>query len=406
MAAIWKYLSGDLKTDSAEERIARTVCELLTAAFPQSLRAVVLTGSLARGEGTWIGDEVRYRLAGDAEFLVVFKEHAAQLRSAALVSELARAVENQLHDAGVEAHIGLSPVGPEYLRRLRPHIFAYELLEHGEVIWGDGNILTLVRAFSIADIALEDGFQVLVNRIIELLEALSNSSGSISHCVQYRATKLWLDMATSFLLFEREYESTYRRRADKLAQMVLAATGIGGITAGPIPLNHFSERVQLATDYKLGKSDRAPIICGENLAGLIEDAHSLWRWELARLVRSDPSASDDELLSRWTRAQDVVGRMRGWAAIVKRFGPRASARLMPRWARWGLVGSPRRLIYGVASQLFFALPAILAHRVGGSYGKWTRRLPVMNESASAPSWQNVGRAVAWNYHHFLEGTRS
>ncbi len=427
------------KTVSANERVVEAVREVLAGAFPQGLRSVVLTGSLARGEGTWSQEVGRTRLVGDAEFLVVF-EQQAPFPSAQQLALVDREIEEHLYAAAIDAKIGLSALRPGYLRSLRPHIFAYELLEHGRVIWGDMRILSLAPGFAIADIPLEDGFRLLVNRIIELLEAVceSESPRSISDAVRYRAMKLWLDMATSFLLFQGQYESTYRRRAERLAQITLRAEARdNGSIDAPIPLSRFNEQVSLATDYKLGKADRIAGLAArrraggeDELAGLINDAHSLWRWELTRLTGESRCASDDELLNRWIAAQDVLARMRGWAAVAKRHRASASVPLLPRWTRLALKGSPRRLIYAVASQLFFALPANLPGGAsvdprpfvalrsagqalaspwsggGSEWGRLARKLPVMNELEGAGSWRSAGRAVAWNYRRFLEPTRS
>ena len=427
-------LVAPVLSTKSDVQIAEAVGELSATAFPRNLRSVVLTGSLARGEGTWSQDGNWNRLAGDAEFLLVFEEHAA-LPSAERLARLKDAIRTRLRAAAIDAQIGLSPARPNYLRGLRPHIFAYELLTHGEVVWGDTRVLNLAPKFSPTDIPLEDGFRLLMNRIIELLEALceSDSAQSLPYAVYYRVMKLWLDAATSFLLFQGQYESTYRQRAARLARMVSQAEArLTGSADGPIPLSRFNERVSLATDYKLGTSDRpAGLVEGRGPSGrdalleLVNDAQSLWRWELARLT-SCGCASDDELLNRWISAQGVLARMHGWAATAKRSGLTRSARLLSRWGSLALKGSPRRLVYAAASQLFFALPAILGdgesvdcHRLRASkpttcfspsdrIRSWriTRKLPVMNGSAAEVSWRSAGRAIAWNYHQFLETTRS
>lgn len=414
---------------SAGERIAEAVREIACTSFRPGLRSLVLTGSLARDEGTWVHENGRELLAGDAEFLAVFGDHT-QLPSADAVAAAARAVEKRLHESGVEVHIGLSPVGPRYLRRLQPHIFAYELLKHGRVIWGDENILSLAPRFSRADIPLEDGFRLLVNRIIELLEAICTSqpgmsaSSTFSGAVHYRAMKLWLDMATSFLLFQGQYQSTYRQRASALTEMALhSEADSNGSADTPIPFDRFAQRVSSATDYKLGITEGgaiiaegAPLSCASwgslHLRSLVEDAHSLWRWELRRLTGLNGSASDNELIKLWLKSQELAARIRGWAAAVKRYGLLRSAGMLPRWVRLGLKGSPRRLVYAAASELFFGLNPILSNNDLGlsevevRTGQSSHELPVVRKPQAGVSWQSVGRAVAWNYHQFLESTRS
>jgi hypothetical protein len=389
---------------SPTTQIAETVLAILGEASELRLRAIVLTGSLARDEGTWQWRSGRVRMLGDAEFIVVLREDAS-FPSGERLNGLVRDIDGRLRAHGILAKIGLSPVRPTYLKALRPHIFAYELIEHGKVIWGDKRVLDLIPRFSPSDIPFEDGFRILLNRLIELLEVVCEAKciDSLTERVRYRAIKLLLDMATSLLVFERQYESTYRGRATRVAQLVE--------TAGAAPIRRqLAEQVRIATKYKLGESQRSPIQTGKDLLSLVDEVHSVWSWELRRLLGARIGLSDGELLRRWVREQGAIERLRGWGSLAKRYGMRASVKLFPRWIKEALEGSPRRLIYAAGSELFFALPALLdpARRLAGTQG-WSQprwRLPVMSDSPGACSWRRFGCTVGWNYHHFLESTRS
>ena len=163
-----------------DTQIGNTIAELAAAAFPGRLRAILLTGSLARGEGTWLTNGSLVRLAGDADCFAVFNDNAA-LPSPDRVARLQHAMQACLASSGIDAHVGLSPVRSDYLRRLRPSIFSYELTTHAKVVWGDADVLKLAPAFTIADISLDDGFRMLMNRIIELLEAVCASGPNSAH---------------------------------------------------------------------------------------------------------------------------------------------------------------------------------------------------------------------------------
>jgi len=388
---------------SATTQIADEVRVVLGDASQLHLRAIVLTGSLARDEGTWSWKSGRVRVVGDAEFIVVLKDGASFPPNKRLTG-LRRDIEARLRAHGIDVEIGVSPVRPAYFKSLRPHIFAYELLEHGKVIWGDTRVLDLATRFPASDIPLEDAFYLLVNRLIELLEAVCEADhiDPLTESARYRAAKLLLDMATSFLVFQRQYESTYRGRAARLPGLVATAA------PAPIPLNRFAEQVRLTTKYKLGESQRLPITTADDLLVLIEDVHSLWAWELGRLTNADAGASDDELIKRWLTKQGRVQRIRGWASLAKRHGMLASVKSLPRWINQAPKGSPRRLIYAAASEQFFALPALLAGnaRDDSVWRQSHQQLPVIGNSRALSSWRDAAKAVAWNYHHFLESTRS
>lgn len=396
-------------------KIRAAVRAAMAREFPAGLRALVLTGSLARDEGTWLHDERGVRLAGDAEFLAIFEDRVA-LPPPARVATLNRVIENRLCAERIQARIGVVPVGLAYLRGLRPHIFAYELRAHGQVLDGDPRVLELVPRFPAAAIPLEDGFWLLLNRMIELLEALSTAAPEpgvrLAERVRHCAAKLWLDMATSFLLFQGEYESTYRARRAKLAAALAA------VTASPIDAARFQDRTAVATRWKLrdGRGGSPvtiaePTVTVDDLVAQVADVRALWRWELARLGAAfDAEVADHVLMERWVAAQPVAVRLRGWASVVKRHGLRASLKRLPRWAARSTSGSPRYLIYAAASELFFALPALLGPNPlvapAALLERVRRRLPRGDELEGDPSWRGAARAIASNYHQFLEDTRS
>ena len=399
--------SAPIASISYDTQIAETIAELAAAAFSDSLRSVVLTGSLARGEGTWLRDGARVRLAGDADVFAIFNDRTT-MPTTDRVARLQRAVEDRLAADDIDAHIGLSPVRSDYLRRLQPNIFSYELTTHGKVIWGDADILKLAPAFTAEEISLDDGFRLLMNRMIELLEAVCEVDAPAANApaVRYRAMKLWLDMATSYLLFERRYVATYRGRAARLRELAAQPSA-----SAPISMNRFAATVALATRRKLGES--ADIAAREfaDLDTLIEDAHSLWRWELERLTGY--TANDTDLMRRWITTEPVAARMRGWAAVAKRSGTARAIARMPNWIALARKGSPRRLIYAAASELLFALPRFLQDgSIRGLNTHWDelrRGLPI-TESLENPNqlcaWRRLGHTVWLNYNFFLATTRS
>jgi hypothetical protein len=378
---------------------------VLLERFTAGLRSAILTGSLARGEGTWLYDRGSCRLAGDAEFIVVF-DQGVTLPSADQVVAAQHRIEERLAADGIGAKIGLSPIKPNYLRSLHPHIFAYELLVHGKTIWGDEHMLDLAPPFAASDIPLEDGFRLLMNRIIELLEALcvDDCRAPLPERVRHKAIKLCLDMATSFLLFRNLYEPTYKGRAAALPTCLADATGT------PIPCARFVERTLIATRWKLGEETREPTVNAEDLATLIGDVHALWRWELQVLSGLTYATDDNAAMRAWCADQKIAPRLRGWAAVAKRCDWMTRVASIPRWSITAFDGSPRRLVYAAASQVFFSLPMIFRLEPAAakqlSWSQLRRQLPLAHALAPSASWRSAGAAIAWNYHHFLESTRA
>src|SRR5437899_5753955 len=152
--------------------ICAVVAEACADALAPQLRTLILTGSLAREEGTFRPAESGTVLLGDAEFLLLFHDQFP-LPPAARVAALESVVEARLQREGLRAEVELSPCHSRYLRSLEPHMLAYELRVCGRTVGGDPDVLSLVPSFSCGSIPREDAWRLLCNRLIEQLEPLA-----------------------------------------------------------------------------------------------------------------------------------------------------------------------------------------------------------------------------------------
>lgn len=392
--------------------VGSETARLCAERYAGQLRAVVLTGSLARDEGTWRTDGGRSRALGDAEFLLVFGDRAP-LPEAADVETLAERIDSHLAARGIVCPITLSPVGATYLRRLPPAIFAYELRTSGQVVWGDATVLSLIPAFAASDIPLEDAWRLLCNRLVEQLEAapeMSERSTDLAEPALYRTVKLHLDMATSLLVFLGSYEPSYRQRAERLRELAGRQDQTGRY---PFRLEPFARIVTACTEWKLAEGD-APAPEGVSWEGVIERSHRLWRWEVARLSGASPELPDHALLETWLRRQPAADRARGWLHVLRKCGWQRSWRLWPRWAHLARRGSPRYLVYSAACRLLFELPRLEGGASEGAdettvwqelWGDLPVIRPWANQRRALP-WQEAASEITWSYREFLVGTRA
>jgi hypothetical protein len=411
------------------------------------LLALLLTGSLARDEATFVREGERWKLLGDAEFLLVFDQNAV-LPPSSIIDRLEQEIEHNLLQQGLSGHVELSPVHTRYLRMMPPEILAYELRTYGQVVWGERQILSLIPAFSPSDIPLEDGWRMLCNRMVEFIEVIDpavEKRVDPSPHGRYRMIKLYLDMATSFLLFQGAYAPTYLERAERLRAL---AEDPEANRNCPFPLRGFAERVVHATQVKLQAGDGVGAQAAEeglegmfSWAELVNYARRLWRWELERLLserwvappfracpeRSEGAAcrskarrdelskvSDRELMRRWMRLQPVRKRLRGWASALRRCGWHRSWRHWPRWVKLGWRASPRYWVYAAASEFFFRFRVNLrgdglAPEVDSQVRTIRSWLPVAGDLCGIGEnlgWREVAADIAWNYRAFLTRTRS
>ncbi|HEY7203352.1 MAG TPA: hypothetical protein VIA61_03615 [Methylomirabilota bacterium] len=370
------------------------------------LRALILTGSLARGEGTVTVDREHCRVLGDAEFLAVFADGARRPPSSAMRATAAE-IQAALRERRISCPVTLSAVTEDYLRALRPAIFAYELRSCGSVVWGDPTVLQLIPELSARDVPREDAWRLLCNRLIEQVEVtISPADGDAlaSSEARYRLVKLHLDMATSLLVFTDGYEPTYRGRSDRLGALArqpeLAAEH-------PFPLESFARSVEACTRWKLDSSGSNPPPL--SLATALDQAHRLWRWELGRLTGLPDDLTDQALLDALSAHQPAADRLRGWLYVVRRCGWHRSWRLWPRWARLARRGSPRYLIYSAACQALFASPRAVSSAAQAAVASVaTAELPVVRPSGGAVArpWAEMVADVAFNYREFLVDTRA
>lgn len=375
------------------------------------LRAIVLTGSMARGEATFVKHPDICANLGDCEVVLVFEPHAP-LPQMCQVADIQAEIERRLEQRCIACPVGLSPVHPSYLHKLEPHIYGYELRNCGRVIWGDAKILSLIPAFSPGDIPLEDAWRMICNRMIEQL-AVAEEGNQAAHpmaaLTNYSTIKLGLDLATSLLLCYGEYAPTYEKRSAKLQCLTKKLAKVDGL---PFPLPPFTAMVEKLTRWKLSQDpdilDTEPLL----RPAIWDYAQRLWQWELLRLTGAPEELANSDLMRHWMRFQPLHRQVRGWASLARKQGWLKSWRKWPHWMRLGLGGSPRYCIYAAGSELFFQLPSLVAEREAPCPDQLLQAcrewLPVTREQKEDGriTWQQVASEIAWNYQQFLMETSS
>jgi hypothetical protein len=372
--------------------------------FGSALRAVVLTGSLARNEGSFVRKGPQWKLLGDADFFLVFHE-GRSLPASLDIDAIRGEIRNALAELGIEATVGLGSVYGSYFLNLPPHIATYELRSCGQVAGGESDILSLVPLFGPAEISLEDAWRMLANRMIELIEVVASEPEAIavfSPETQYRVMKLFLDMGTSYLVFAGRYSPTYREREATLRDLVNRESVQ---VDAPFPLREFADRVTSCTEMKL---EGQPI---ENdpekwMRDAVLFARLLWKWELVRLTGETRQASDSQLMASWMKRQPLKSKLRGWASTVRRCGGQRSWPQWSRWLRLGWKASPRFWVYHIAAEVFFQLPVTSRqeHRAEFALARLAAKLPLSNRESGNEEWRSIAQVTAFNYRRLLEQT--
>jgi hypothetical protein len=376
--------------------VSESVAVCLTASENKA-RAIVLTGSFSRDEATLREDGNGWRALGDATFLVIHPRPAS-LNTVRLEAE----IESRLASHGIICKTVIVTSTAGALTTMKPHIYAFELRERGLVVWGDRTVLNLMPRFTAAEIPIEDGWWFLCNRMIEQLKTASEADqSSTNEQIQYRIAKLYLSMAACYLLAIGQYEPSYRDRARRLDQLAHSPSP----PPSPIRLFNFSRLVTECTDLKL-----YGYVVGDHLQlpewdDAASDAEALWRWILGRILNVSPEHSRSELLKRMRERQPLLARSKGWVRAALKY-PALFRRSSRHWIRLTCLGSPRYLVYGAASELFFG--ASERQRFGSEeLATIANDLPLNNSEVSGIlTWRGLASLIAHNFHMFVESTRT
>lgn len=391
--------------------VTRKICDVVaaecSAAFGDRILSLVVTGSVARDEATVVSLDSGWKLLGDAEFLVVVRQTSGPADATSL-DFIKSESEAKLRSERIEVDIDLGLVRTSYLKNLPPHIFSYELRACGKVISGDPGILNLIPTYGPKDLSREDAWRLLCNRMIEQFRFMGepmNSATQLSPRLHYATVKLFLDMATSYLVFAGDYAPTYRERAERLMALAQQAGN-----ASTFPLRKFAIRVTECTSWKLTGD-------GADYDNRVEFWHEainymrrLWRWEMLQLTGERSEFAIHCLMARLASQQGIKQRLRGWMSLAKRRGWKASWLDWPRWVKLAVRSTPRYLVYQVAAEVAFRLPCLVKQsdqhsRLNVNWRKLHALLPQSNLDGDT-DWRKVANDVLWNYSDFLQNTRA
>ncbi len=306
--------------------------------FGPTLRAVVLTGSLARNEASYVHCDGNAILQSDVEALVVLHDDAA-LPSRATQAALCRLAEKILAEHGVAVEVSFSVVHASYLRALPPHIYSYELRCCGLVLFGDSDVLHLIPSYTAAQLSREDAWRILSNRLLEQRTAAADpTEGKLA---RYRSIKLCLDLASSLLVFFGRFEASYRARLHRMEDV--AQTPEAAVL--PFDLAEYMPLLRRCVAIKLDAG------CALELGADFERtvtawAWQLWTWELEGLSGCAPDTSVEHMMRAYGAQLGSRRLLRGWAYAVRRRGSLPSARYWFRWLGLFAEGlTPRHAIY-------------------------------------------------------------
>ena len=340
-----KYLDGRLQWAIQECACRVSQSSILNA------EALILTGSVARGEVTALVTDNGLYCLSDMEFLVAVRDRSNWKRRAGEISNISQGLEKQAAERGLTCTFEFTPALERYFRNVRPSIFGYELRCHGKTLWGDHAYHQAIPAFTADEIPKLDAFYLICNRMVEQLDwwarLQQTQQGDATKGFAYSLVKTYIDLATSLLVFVGDYAPTYASRSERLDSLK------------PVLVNDLQDyevlvdRISTSTAMKLNPTSDLlePLSKTESLHRWQQLAHSMmdvWQWELQTLQETKNTASES-IRECFVRGATLSDQLREWARFA-----RNAIRRRPRdlfRARW-LRGVPRHMLYVEAADLY------------------------------------------------------
>lgn len=352
-----------------EARVRRRLGELTERAgeiLGSRLEAVILGGSLARGEGAVLRVGPREVLASDIDLYLVVRswgEHSA--------GELRREILGRVQeDAFFAAGVDLGLVDREWFGRLGPTIPAHQLALAHRVLAGDpGCLQPLVSSIPTEGPWSIDGDDALVLTMNRFAESLVVAEEPLSNPLAlYRRWKLWLDAPLAWLAAHGLYHLDRRVQLKRLEETWLEAGGgdrpwfaegvcrhrrmLDALENGPVDLDLVAELPFPARRGRGGVLSWAwPFFRGV-LGSKVGEYDSAAGASLVQAVEAgSPSRWDVAWAKEWLRRRPFLRRMRE----ARRWARNAPGGQRPWW-RYGMDGMGKERVQMACALKFGALP--------------------------------------------------
>lgn len=371
-------------------------------------RAMILTGSAARNEATFLRSHSGTLWLSDIEFIVVMPDGADAAEVNSLLSGLAKRLEQSLQEQGTTVSLDLEPTHQDSFRSLPRNLFGYEFRVHGKQLFGDREYAKEWPAFTSREIPMEDAWRLLSNRMVEWIDFESKRSALSAAEQFYRLTKQYLDLVTSLTLVAGRYSDRYETRAQEVAGMEewlnqrLKHVPLKSLVNGAALSCHFKLHPD-APEYRwLLDCEPADFRKGLAAAGwswMADDLFAIhaavWDWELTTLSGIE-ARSPASMLHGIRQVYGWQQRIRGWGKLVLKPYLRKDATFFPRMARLLPIGDPRGLVFWCAR--------LLADGQNGRSEATLRlvrqRLPVIYKGGST-TWEELSSQCVRNWKAYL-----
>ncbi|MDR0931667.1 MAG: hypothetical protein LBM70_01425 [Victivallales bacterium] len=286
--------------DSQIERLLESeLAELsaeIAALHSEDLTGVCLGGGYGRGEGgVWIGADSVAHLYNDLDFFV-FTDGVSRKRWKMLDRALVPIAQRWSEKLGVD--VDFAPTKNRKLPETVAQMLMFQELKHGHVqIYGEGDVLSSVKAIEAGDIAPFEGVRLLMNRGMGLLLAAEKLTRTATeeekNFIVRNLNKAVLGGGDAVLLGQRRYCWRALDRLEELKQMFEKADGTDELTG----------QYAAALDFKFRPNTHFET----DLHLAWNQAREFWCECVQRFANVPKSESVDDMLSKLKENKTLSG---------------------------------------------------------------------------------------------------
>jgi hypothetical protein len=198
----------------AQEAISSVLTAMVKYRLDKNIRAVLLSGSLSKGEGTILRKKSEVKVLSDMDLHFVLKYPWDFFL-------LRKKIEVFLENLTVPFEVS---VGLEWRMNGNRTIQSYELKKSGKVLFGDPFILDSISMDSPTQIPRWEGIRLLLNRVIELINVLikyetADSKENFDAEFYYVCMKAYLACCDDFLLLENQFAPSCQERYEQFVRL-------------------------------------------------------------------------------------------------------------------------------------------------------------------------------------------
>lgn len=205
---------GNYEAESVVDTYFSEVKQMIMSSKFDDDISIVLTGSLARGEGTWTYVDNRIELISDIEYLVVYSNKSALHE----VRKLINSFNDNYNFTNEHFHIDCSFILRKSLKKLDKKLFVYETKKMGQVLYGNDD-LALIPDINQKNFYYEDLFDIINHRFFSIIKSV-NKSKNLHECSAYAIARNGLDLLTVYIFNEGILIPGYKNRFNYLEEII------------------------------------------------------------------------------------------------------------------------------------------------------------------------------------------